>query len=232
MALRLRVGELCQARNWSALKLSRETGMAIPTAQVWYSGKVQIWDSAILEELCRRFGVEPGDLMYLDPPLAEAQVVVEFRGGRLGTMSVRGQWSGEVYRYSASPGERFITMWAKDWELLQQRVNEREFRLSSTSPSEITPEDYQVQRVAIPEEFVVHGDPDIVGRKVKGPFPRNVHREPRGLTADEETDAGINERERLRAEGPIPARRSHPKGGPTEGRPAEADPTADPKWNL
>jgi DNA-binding Xre family transcriptional regulator len=63
--VRLRIGELLNARNMSSLDLSEKAKIAPLTARNLAKGRTERVDLDVMGKVCEALEVEPGDLFYL-----------------------------------------------------------------------------------------------------------------------------------------------------------------------
>lgn len=79
MAVRNRMIELMgekqmkESRQISASIIARETGLTRQVISKWMRGEVSEFRESMVEELCKYFKCQVGDLLYIDPDPREAQ---------------------------------------------------------------------------------------------------------------------------------------------------------------
>jgi putative transcriptional regulator len=58
-----RLEQLLRQRNWSVLRLKRESGISYPTLHALAHNRTRMYRADVLSKLCRTLRCQPGDLL-------------------------------------------------------------------------------------------------------------------------------------------------------------------------
>lgn len=75
LLLLVQTEEQKRSRRISLSELARDLGLSYTTVDRWLKNEVERFDAPIIERLCEHFGVEVGDLLYIDRSGEEGDAV-------------------------------------------------------------------------------------------------------------------------------------------------------------